>query len=52
VVSEDDDPQPAFRVVVNEEPEENSGELNREKMGDEGETRVADEALDAAPVNS
>ncbi len=56
VVSDDDDePKPgiggAFRVAANEEPEENSGELNRETAG-KAETRVADEAPDAAPVNS
>jgi hypothetical protein len=56
VVSEDDEPKPvlggAFRVAANEEPEIDSGALNREKTADEEETSVAVEALDAAPVNS
>lgn len=52
VVSEDDEPKPVFRLPVNEEPEVKSGELNGEKTADEGATEVADQALDAAPVNS
>jgi hypothetical protein len=56
VISEDDEPKPGifgmFRVAANDEPEMNSGEVNREKTADEGETRVADDSPDLSPVNS